>query len=214
MMNLPTLVIATTNAGKLREVALILEHLPLTLRSLTEFKDIVIVEETGQTYAENAQLKAQGYATQIRLDVIADDSGLEVDALQGAPGGRSARYYGERASDQDRVSHLLSNLAGVPEAKRTGRFVSAIAVAESHGKIIHTASGICEGMITLQPRGTGGFGYDPIFVPTGYDKTLAELSPAVKNRISHRAQALLATRAFLLSRQTDDANSSTQMGAS
>jgi XTP/dITP diphosphohydrolase len=214
MMNLPTLVIATTNPGKLREVALILEHLPLTLRSLTEFKDIVTVEETGQTYAENAQLKAQEYATQICLDVIADDSGLEVDALGRAPGVRSARYYGESASDQDRVSHLLSNLVGVPEPRRTARFVSAIAVAESDGRIIHTASGICEGMIALHPRGTGGFGYDPIFVPSGYDKTLAELSPTVKNRISHRAQALLATRAFLLSRQTDDANSSTQMGAS
>ena len=214
MTYLPTLVIATTNPGKLREVALILEHLPLTLRSLTEFEGIVTVEETGQTYAENAQLKAQGYATQISLDVIADDSGLEVDALGGAPGVRSARYSGESASDQDRVSHLLSNLTGVPEPKRTARFVSAIAIAESDGRIIHTASGICEGVITLQPRGTGGFGYDPIFVPSGYDKTLAELSPAVKNRISHRAQALLATRAFLLSHHIDDANSSTQMDAS
>lgn len=213
-MSLPTLVIATTNPGKLREVGLILEHLPLTIRSLTEFEDIVTVEETGATYAENAQLKARGYATQINLDVIADDTGLEVDALEGAPGVRSARYSGESASDQDRVSHLLSNLAGVSEAKRTARFVSAIAVAESDGRIIHTAAGICEGIITLQPRGTGGFGYDPIFVPSGYDKTLAELSPAVKNRISHRAQALLATRAFLLSRQIDDAISSTQMDAS
>jgi XTP/dITP diphosphohydrolase len=214
MINLPTLVIATTNAGKLHEVSLILEHLPLTLRSLTEFKDIVTVEETGQTYADNAQLKAWGYATQISRDVIADDSGLEVDALEGAPGVRSARYSGESASDQDRVFHLLSNLAGVPESKRTARFVSVIAVAKSDGRIIHTASGTCEGTIILQPRGTGGFGYDPIFVPSGYDKTLAELSPAVKNRISHRAQALLATRAFLLSRQTDDANSSTPDDAS
>jgi XTP/dITP diphosphohydrolase len=214
MMNPPILVIATTNPGKLREVALILEHLPLTLRALTEFEDIVTMEETGHTYAENAQLKARGYATQISLGVIADDSGLEVDALEGAPGVRSARYSGESASDQDRVSHLLSNLAGVPEPKRTARFVSAIAVAESDGRIIHTASGICEGMITLQPRGTGGFGYDPIFVPSGYDETLAELSSAIKNRISHRAQALLATRAFLWSRQIDDPNSSTQVDAS
>ncbi|MEA2206659.1 MAG: XTP/dITP diphosphohydrolase [Blastocatellia bacterium] len=214
MMNLPTLVIATTNPGKLREVAQMLKHLPLTLRSLAEFEDIVTVEETGRTYADNAQLKARGYARQISFHVIADDSGLEVDALEGAPGVRSARYSGESASDQDRVSHLLVNLAGVPEPKRTARFVSAIAVAESDGRIIHTASGICEGMITLQPRGSGGFGYDPIFVPSGYDKTLAELSPAVKNRISHRAQALLATRAFLLSCQIDDANSSSQMDAS
>ena len=148
-MKLPTLVIATTNPGKLREVALILEHLPLTLRSLTEFKDIVTVEETGQTYADNAQLKARGYATQISLEVIADDSGLEVDALDCAPGVRSARYSGERASDQDRVSHLLSNLVHVPESKRTARFVSAIALAKADGRIIHTASGTCEGRITL-----------------------------------------------------------------
>jgi XTP/dITP diphosphohydrolase len=192
------LLIATTNPGKLVEVALILGGLPFELKTLADFDNVVVVEETGKTFAENAALKAEGYASQMGLYTIADDSGLEVDALDGAPGVLSARYAGERASDEERISFLLSNLAHVPEHRRTARFVSSVALAGADGRLIHAARGVCEGTILFQPRGAGGFGYDPVFVPEGYDRTLAELSPGVKNGISHRARALSATYHFLL----------------
>lgn len=199
MKELASLLIATRNPGKLAEVALILGSLPFKLRTLAEFPDSYVVEETGKTFAENAALKAHSYALQTELQTIADDSGLEVDALNGAPGVFSARYSGAEASDADRISFLLSNLASVPENLRSARFVSAVAIANAHGTLTYAAEGVCEGTITLQPRGTGGFGYDPIFVPHGYNQTLAELSLAVKNQISHRARALEAACRFLRS---------------
>jgi XTP/dITP diphosphohydrolase len=193
----PELLIGTSNTGKLLEASLMLADLPFKLRTLSEFDHINSVEETGETFAENAALKAQGYASQTGLNTIADDSGLEVDILDGAPGIFSARYSAQATSDADRVSVLLANLASVPDGQRTARFVSAVALADGYGKLIYSAEGICTGTITFQPRGKGGFGYDPIFVPEGYKQTLAELHLDVKNRISHRAQALSTARTFL-----------------
>ena len=129
---------------------------------------------------------------------MADDSGLEVDALKGAPGVLSARYAGSRATDMDRVQLLLSRLSGLEGAARTASFRSVEAVANEHGEILNVAEGSCEGVITTEPRGNNGFGYDPIFVPVGYDRTFAELATEVKDRISHRGKALRLTRDFLI----------------
>jgi XTP/dITP diphosphohydrolase len=198
----PELLIATRNPGKLLEASLMLADLPYKLRTLAEYQDANSVEETGATFAENAALKAQSYAARVGLCALADDSGLAVDFLDGAPGVLSARYSGPTASDADRVSLLLAHLANAPEDQRTARFISAVALADSHGKLIFAAEGVCEGTIISRPRGEGGFGYDPIFIPIGYAQTLAELSLEVKNRISHRAQAFEAVRRFLVTNQT------------
>ena len=130
---------------------------------------------------------------------LADDSGLEVEALGGAPGVHSARYAGEHASDADRRNLLLFELAKVGTDNRRARFVCAIALAGDGGQVLNISEGICEGVITFSPRGTSGFGYDPLFVPDGYDQTFAELSDSIKNTISHRARALIKLRAYLAS---------------
>src|SRR6185503_17228470 len=150
--------------------------------------------EDGVTYAENAIAKAQFYAAATGLLALADDSGLEVAALGGAPGVYSARYAGEGASDIDRRTLLLAELAKTNGGDRRARFVAAVAIADSSGEVLNVSEGICEGTITFEPRGNSGFGYDPLFVPNGYDQTFAELSDDVKNRISHRARALMLTR--------------------
>ena len=146
----------------------------------------------------NASLKAIGYANQTRLLTLADDSGLEVDALRGSPGVFSARYAGAGASDAQRTTKILAELSNVEPAMRSARFVSAVAIASSEGQILNISLGTCDGQISLAPRGSEGFGYDPIFIPSGYDKTFAELKPEIKNRISHRARALSGAREFLL----------------
>ena len=193
-----SLLIGTRNPGKIVEVKSMLEGLPFELTSLAEFGSPSTVNETGQTFAENAALKAQGYALQTSLWTISDDSGLEVDALDGAPGVLSARFAGEEASDAQRVSLLLSKLSLIPEKLRTARFVCATAVSDADAKLIFSATGICDGRLSFHPRGSGGFGYDPVFVPEGYNLTFAELDLEVKNRISHRGRALAATRDFLI----------------
>jgi len=193
------LLIATGNPGKLRELHRLLSDLPFALHDLNSFSSINPVSENGSTFAENASLKASGYARQTGLMTLADDSGLEVEALAGAPGVRSARYAGAGASDAQRVQKLLSELATAGAGKRTARFVSAIAVAGQDGQILNLSQGICAGIITTEPRGQSGFGYDPIFVPDGFAETFAELPSDVKNRISHRGQALKATAEFLRS---------------
>src|SRR5262249_23729866 len=146
---------------------------------------ILPVSETGETFTENATLKALGYAKQARLLTLADDSGLEVDALDGAPGVRSARYSHERASDADRISKLLLELSDVPDSERTARFVSVVVIANALDEVIHISSGTCDGRIARTARGSNGFGYDPIFIPEGQVQTFAELPTSVKNRISH-----------------------------
>jgi len=185
------LLIATNNSGKLQEYADLLNDLPVTLTTPAQEGLSLEVDETGETFAENAILKARAYAEASGLLTLADDSGLEVDALDGVPGIRSARYAGEGASDEDRYRLLLRNLAGVPEKERTARFRCVVAVATPEGDV-HTADGRCEGLIGFEPRGTHGFGYDPVFYLPDRSQTMAELSAEVKNRISHRARALQA----------------------
>ena len=149
------------------------------------------VEETGKTYRENALLKAMEVARVLGVPAVADDSGIEVDALGGGPGPRSARFAGEHATDASNLTLLLARVADVPEAERTARYRCAAACAWPEGQAIDVEE-TCEGRITLEPRGSGGFGYDPAFVPSGYRHTMAELPPPEKNAISHRGKALRA----------------------
>ena len=197
MTNSPSLLLGTRNAGKVSEIELILGDVPWRLRSLQDLPDIPTPAEIGDTYAANAIIKAQFYARETGVIALADDSGLEVEALGGAPGVLSARYAGEGASDADRRRLLLSQLANVPLDDRTARFVCAVAIAAPDGHVLNVSEGTCSGKIIFEPRGTGGFGYDPLFVPDGFDQTFAELADSIKNQISHRARALLKTREFL-----------------
>lgn len=191
--------IATRNAGKLREFRSLLTSLPLQLRSLAEFPETTEVAETGITFSENAVLKAKAYAEQTGLWTLADDSGLEVEALGGAPGVFSARYGGETASDAERIEMLLAQLSSCGATRSRARFVCVIAIADPQARIQNISTGECTGVIAHAPRGENGFGYDPVFVPDGYDQTFGELPTEIKEQISHRALALKAARAFLLS---------------
>jgi XTP/dITP diphosphohydrolase len=191
------LLIGTRNRGKAEEIANIFSGLNLKFLTLNDFSNVEEVEESGNTYRENAILKAEGYARQCGVLTLADDSGLEVNALNGAPGVRSARYAGEGASDQDRLAYLLAEVAKVPNADRGARFVSVVALAQPENGFLRSQTGICEGSLVDSPRGTNGFGYDPIFVPTGFDATFGELPSSIKDKISHRGKALAALRPFL-----------------
>ena len=192
------LLVATHNLGKKQEYADLLGGLGLELVSLSEVGIAHKVEETGDSYAENALQKARSYATVSGLLTLADDSGLDVDALCGAPGVHSARYAGEGASDEERYELLLSDLQDVPDEQRTARFRCVIALVWPDGRA-QTVEGICEGRIALTPRGEHGFGYDPVFYVPEYRQTMAELAPETKNRISHRAQAAAKAREILKS---------------
>jgi XTP/dITP diphosphohydrolase len=187
------LLLGTRNPGKIKEITTILEESRWTFSSLQEFDEVGPAAEDGVTYAENAIAKARFYAAATGLLALADDSGLEVAALGAAPGVYSARYAGENASDADRRALLLAELAKVASQDRRARFVAAVAIAAPEGEVLNLSEGICEGTITFEPRGSSGFGYDPLFVPDGYDQTFAELPDEVKNRISHRARALMQT---------------------
>jgi XTP/dITP diphosphohydrolase len=197
MNNARSLLLGTRNVGKVHEIEIILGDVPWQIRSLREFDNVGIAAETADTYAKNAILKAQFYSRATGLCALADDSGLEVEALGGAPGVFSARYSGEDASDADRRVMLLSQLANLPEENRRARFVSVVAIADPDGNLLNVAEGTCSGRISFEPRGDGGFGYDPLFIPDGFEQTFAELADSIKNRISHRARALLTTREFL-----------------
>jgi XTP/dITP diphosphohydrolase len=192
-----TLLLGTRNPGKVIEIVSILADLGWTFSSLQEFPNVGEAEENFVTFAENAIAKAQFYASATGLCALADDSGLEVEALGGAPGVFSARYAGAHASDADRRALLLSELTRVDDPNRRARFVAVVAISKPNGEILNLSEGICEGTITFTPRGTGGFGYDPLFIPDNYDQTFAELPDTIKNQISHRARALLGTREFL-----------------
>lgn len=194
------LLIATTNQGKIVELRSLLDSLPLRLRSLAEFPGTEEVEETGSTFSDNAVLKAKAYAKQTGLWTLADDSGLEVDALGGAPGVFSARYGGEGLNDAQRVERLLDELSRCGGQERSARFTCVIAIADQEGQIANISTGSCEGQIASAPLGTGGFGYDPVFIPSGFNQTFGVLSPEIKQKISHRALALQGARAFLVSR--------------
>lgn len=196
LSGLEEVVIATSNAGKLTEFRAILEKfpaagaLPLRLHALGEFPPIEFPDEGGD-YLANAVAKAQAAATQLGLAALADDSGLEVEGLDGAPGAYSARYGGPGLSDRSRAAHLLAQLTGFRGVARRATFVCTAALVWPDGATL-TAHGECRGVILEGPRGDGGFGYDPVFQPDGYDRAMAELPDELKNRISHRALALAA----------------------
>ena len=194
-----SLLLGTRNPGKVKEITSILGDSGWSFSSLQEFPKIEAAEENGVTYAENAIAKAVFYARATGMCALADDSGLEVDALAGAPGVYSARYAGASASDADRRVLLLSELAKAGDTDRRARFVSVVAIADAEGTLLNVSEGICEGKIIFEPRGDGGFGYDPLFVPDGYDQTFAELADTIKDHISHRARALIKTKEFLAS---------------
>jgi XTP/dITP diphosphohydrolase len=184
-------VIATKNAGKVREFASLFEKYDLQVKSLHDFPYIEEVEETGTTFEENAILKADSLCKQLGEIVIADDSGLMIDALNGKPGVHSARFAGEQKDDQANIQKVLEELKDVDETKRTARFYCALAVAfPEEDKQTVIVNGTCEGKIIDQPRGENGFGYDPIFYIEEMKNTMAELTKEEKNKISHRARAL------------------------
>ena len=194
------LLIATTNAGKVRELAGLLAGLPFEVIGLREVgRDIPVVEETGLTFGENALLKAKYYHRMTGLLSLADDSGLEVDYLDGAPGIYSARFAGEDASDDDRVSLLLEKLEGVPPAQRTARFCCSIAISGTgpEGPFSRVFDATSEGQISTERRGMGGFGYDPVFIDPESGHTYAELSREIKSSISHRGKASSMATRFL-----------------
>jgi XTP/dITP diphosphohydrolase len=192
-VNVHPLLLATRNPHKTREFAEILGA-EFVVRDLSNELELPAVQETGSTFAENAALKALETSRHFPGFVVADDSGLEVDILGGAPGIFSARYAGSDASDQENVAKLLAELAGHPNHRpASARFRCVLALA-SEGKLLGTFDGAVEGTIVDQPRGSAGFGYDPVFQPMGFTQTFAELSPTEKNRISHRARAIQLLR--------------------
>ena len=193
---MPRLLLATTNQGKAAEYRDLLKGLDLEMVTLDQAGISQEADESFNTFEENARHKAAFYAELGGLPTLADDSGLEVDALSGEPGVRSSRYAGDNATDADRVDFLLTKLKDIPHQKRTARFRCVIAVARPGGRI-ETAEGACDGYIATEPRGHNGFGYDPVFYLPEFGKTIAELPPEIKNRISHRAMAAVKMRRLL-----------------
>jgi XTP/dITP diphosphohydrolase len=187
-----SIVIATRNAHKTREVQLILGP-EFTVHDLTACPHIPEIDESGSSFAENAQIKALAASEQLSGLVIGDDSGLEVDALNGAPGIYSARYAGENATQRDKIDKLLAELSrvGAEQSARRARFRCVVALARN-GNLVGSFEGVVEGSIADEIRGDAGFGYDPIFIPDGFDRTFGELPAEVKNTISHRAKAIRA----------------------
>ena len=191
------LLLATNNEGKAREYKSLLEGVPFELVMPNELGISTEVAEVGKSFEENAIIKAATLALESGLLSLADDSGLEVEALGGEPGVRSARYAGEDASDADRVAYLLVKMQGIPQEKRQARFKCVIAIANPQGEV-ELCSGECEGVIAFSPKGDKGFGYDPIFYLPELGKTMAELPPETKNKISHRGRAAAKARALLM----------------
>jgi XTP/dITP diphosphohydrolase len=194
----PRIALATKNEHKLVEITRICSDWPVEWvtihdRDAGTFPD---VEETGETYLENAALKARAVADALGIPALADDSGIEVDALGGGPGPRSARFAGPDATDDRNLAELIRSIRGIPAAGLTARYRCVAASVAPGGELIST-EGLCEGTLIVKPRGGGGFGYDPIFVPVGWDQTMAELEPGEKDRISHRGRAFRAIRTLL-----------------
>ena len=192
-----TILIGTHNLNKVKEITSLLVELPVQIKTLNDFPDIVPVDETGNTLEENAELKAKTYAKKTNLITIADDTGLEVHALNGAPGVRSARYAGENCSYSDNNNKLIQELKGKNETERNAKFRCVIACYDPEKKRMELADGTIEGKIIDTLQGQHGFGYDPIFFVTSIKKTLAELSLKEKNTLSHRAQALQKAKIIL-----------------
>ena len=195
-MVLDRLVIATGNRHKYGEIADFLDGTPLSLANLVDFPPVEPPEETGATFEANAVLKARYYCEHLGTPCVADDSGIVIDALNGEPGVYSARYAGEGCSDEDNNAKLLAALNGVPQPKRTARYVCVAALADLDGGV-HAVTGVVEGRIAFALRGQNGFGYDPLFIPDGYDQTFGELDPAIKASMSHRSRAFAQIRTLL-----------------
>jgi XTP/dITP diphosphohydrolase len=193
---MPRLLLATTNKGKAAEYRYLLKGLDLELVTLDQAGISREAEENYTTFEQNARSKAEFYSALSGLLTLADDSGLEVDTLGGEPGVRSSRYAGDNATDPERVNFLLDKLRDIPQDRRQARFKCVIAIAQP-GKPTQTAEGTCKGFITLEPKGDNGFGYDPVFYLPEYNKTIAELPPEIKNRISHRGRAAEQARLLL-----------------
>ena len=193
---MPELLLATSNSGKAAEYRWLLRDIGYHIVTLAEQGIKESVEERGNSYEQNAQTKAIAYAQLSGLTTLADDSGLEVDALHGEPGIYSARFAGENASDSDKTQALLTKLAGIPWNKRTARFKCVIAIATAKAPV-KLCYGECQGIISLEVSGQGGFGYDPVFYLPQFGKTMAELPSEVKNKISHRARAAKKARQVL-----------------
>lgn len=194
---MPKLILATNNAHKISEMSAILNGLDIEILSAKDFSDFPEIEETGETLADNAILKARAIWKKYHLPAIADDTGLEVDYLDGAPGVYSARFAGPGCTYADNNRKLLSLLDGVPEPQRKARFRTVVAFADTNGEI-RAVDGILKGSIATSPQGEHGFGYDPIFMVESLGKTLAELSADEKNRISHRGQAVRNVRPLIV----------------
>lgn len=190
------LVLATRNKKKLIEIRDLLAGLDFNVLSTNDFNDIPEILEDADTFEGNATKKAVETARATGKLALADDSGLIIDCLNGEPGVHSARFAGENATDEDRYKKVLSLLDGVPKEKRIARFKCAVAVAD--GESVTVVMGVCEGEITTEPKGSHGFGYDPIFIIPSYNKTFAELGSEIKNQISHRAIALKKAKEILL----------------
>jgi XTP/dITP diphosphohydrolase len=195
------LLLATTSAGKVREQRAALEDLDIDVEIVTleAWPELTPPFEPGPHFRDNARAKALEYHLATGLPALGEDSGLEVDALGGEPGIHSARWLGEGAPYEAKNARLIERLEGVADAERTARYVSALALVED-GRVVFETEATCEGRITREPAGTGGFGYDPIFFFSAYGKTLAQVSPEEKNRVSHRGKAMAALRRFLSSR--------------
>jgi XTP/dITP diphosphohydrolase len=197
-MTLPDrIALATRNPHKIRELTRICVDWPVAWATIQDHDPAAFpdVEETGETYLDNAVLKATAVARASGMPALADDSGIEVDALGGRPGPRSARYAGPDATDERNLAELIRAIRGVPAAGLTARYrcIAALATPDRGADVVH-AEGVCEGTLVTKPRGTDGFGYDPIFIPVGWERTMAELRPDEKDRISHRGRALRALR--------------------
>jgi XTP/dITP diphosphohydrolase len=190
------LVLATRNRGKIREMKELLQDLPLSVLTWEDVEGWPVAEEKGSTFEENALAKAREAARWTGMPSLADDSGLVVDALGGEPGVHSALYAGVHGDDVANIARLLREMEGVPSAERTARFVCVLALADPGGKTLLVRE-TCEGAVADRPRGRGGFGYDPVFIPHGETRTMAELSPEEKNALSHRGKALRRLRELL-----------------
>jgi XTP/dITP diphosphohydrolase len=192
------LLLATRNRNKVTEMKHALEGTGWQVLMLSDFGDMPEVNEDGATFEENARKKARSAAARLEMWTLAEDAGLEVDALGGEPGVKSARYCGKGASDADRMRKVLERIVNVPEERRTARFCCVMCLIDIAGKE-NCFEGRCEGHIAHSARGAAGFGYDPIFIPDGYSRTFAELGLTVKSKVSHRARAMEQVIAFLQS---------------
>ncbi len=191
------LVIATRNEKKEKEIKKLLKDSGPSITSLKNYPQLSEIKEDGKTFRDNAVKKAELTATFTDKWTLADDSGLEVDVLDGRPGVYSARFAGEQQDDQANIRKLLRLMKNVPREKRQARFKCFVAISRPGGEVIKVVSGVCEGLISFEQRGKFGFGYDPVFIIPAYNKTFAELGPAIKDRISHRSKALKQARMFI-----------------